>query len=352
MQTTITAKPTDKGTSKGLKALILLDLAASHAQAMLRMPGETTFQKYSFESSVMPLSDADGDAIQLETSKGNFSLFRVGNAGDRIEEFRTGATLTGKADNAKALLFHAIRSMVQMSEYHVFHTDVLFTTPHDSKFGPMVRKQLEGEHRFSVPAPIGAIEATDKHYRVHVHDAFSDMEGLRASFLIPSETFANNNAAILFDVGSLTGLVYCVNKHGVLVDKQWKSIPNHGVHSIAESVIQNDLLTDLLPPMPSPHQVIDVLFASVNGGKASQGKKVAKALQPIYASNFARMLQVADRFGADLPRFVVGGGASLPGVPDALNATVLGSDPQWAAMEGTAMIADKLIASKRRQEGR
>ena len=301
----------------------------------------------------MPLSEADGDAIQIETSEGNFSLFRVGNAGDRIEEFRTGATLTGKVDNAKALLFHAIRSMVQLSEFNVFHCDVLFTTPHDSKFGPMVRAQLEGEHRFSVPVPADAITGEDKHYRIHVHDAFSDMEGLRASFLIPAETFNNSPAAILFDIGSLTGLVYCVNKFGVLVDKQWQSIPNKGVHAIAQRVIQQgDVLTDSLPPMPSPHQVIDVLFESANGGKASQGKKVAKALEGIYTENFAALLQVAERFGADLPRFVVGGGANLPGVADALGATVLGSDPQWAAMEGTATIADKLMIAKRKQEGR
>lgn len=352
MQTTITLEKAAIRTSETAKALILLDIAASHCQALIRLPLQTNFKRLSFESSVKPLSQPDGKAMQIETTEGNFSIVRVGNAGDRIEEFRTGAAIDGKVRNAKALLLHAIMQAVELSEFDIFHADVLFTTPHSAKFGPDIKAQLEGLHKVVVPRHADDFTNNqDKHYTVRIHSAFADMEGRRAFHLIPADVFKTSENILLMDIGSLTGLIYRLNSIGAIVDKQWDSLPNKGVHAIAQLCKQDNNLADLFPPMPTPHQILDVLFFGVVVAsddektakrKATLNKQLAKRLQPIYKQNFARLQQVADGFG-NHKRFVVGGGANLPGLAEFLGAEKVGTDPQWAALEGAAIIADRYI---------
>lgn len=359
MQSTITLEKQTIRTSQNAKALVLLDVAASHCQALIRLPNRAEFKRLSFESSVKPLSEPDGVAIQIETTDNNFSILRVGNAGTHIEEFRTGATIDGKVKNAKALMIHAIMQAVELSQFDIFHADVLFTTPHSAKFGPEIKRQLEGLHKVVVPKHAEDFQGKDQHYTIQIHSAFADMEGRRAFHLIPRDVFEGDSNILLLDIGSLTGLVYCLNKAGAIVDKQWDSIPDKGVHALAELCKQDDSLADLFPPMPTPHQILDVLFGGVPAdgddakatkAKAGIRKKLAKRLQPLYAKNFSRLNQVAERFGSH-SRFVVGGGANLPGLAEFLKAQTVGSDPQWAALEGAAMIADQFIKAKRQQEG-
>ena len=349
MQQTLTIEKTYPSTSEVAKALVLIDIAASHCQAMIRFPGKNSFERFSFESSVKPLPESDGKAFKILSGKSATAPLRVGNAGEQIEEFRTGANVEGKAINAKALLIHAIFQAIALPQTDTFHADIIFTNPHDAKYGPEICKALKGQHTVVFEPHFEALGAESKTYRLHFHDVFSDMEGRRAFYLIPSEQLEEN--ILLIDIGSMTNLIYCMGKHGGIIDNQWDAIPHKGVHAIAEQVKRDGLLSDLIEHCASTHNIIDVLFSPLAlEGKAKDKltAKLSKALQPVYEQNFTRLNQVAAKFG-DGKRFIVGGGASLPGLAEYLNAQPVGTDPQWAALEGLAAIADKYIAAKRKQ---
>lgn len=349
MQQTLTIEKTYPVTTEAAKALVLIDIAASHCQAMIRFPGKTNFERFSFESSVKPLPESDGKAFKILSDKSASQPLRVGNAGEQIEEFRTGADVEGKATNAKALLIHAIFQAISLPQSDTFHADVIFTNPHDAKYGPEICKALKGEHTVVFEPHFEALDQLPKTYRLHFHDVLSDMEGRRAFYLIPSEQL--EESILLIDIGSMTNLIYCMGSHGGIVDNQWDAIPHKGVHAIAEQIKQMGLLSKLTPHCASTHDIIDVLFSpsDLEADKATKlSAKIAKEIQPVYAQNFTRLNQVAAKFG-DGKRFVVGGGASLPGLAEFLNAQPVGDDPQWAALEGLAIIADKFIAAKRRQ---
>ena len=110
-----------------------------------------------------------------------------------------------------------------------------------------------------------------------------------------------------------------------------------GVYSLAVLAMQRQSFSDHLTT-PNPQQVIEFMFDKANKSVVEPVVKalVTETIKPIYDLVY----------DAGLPIYLLGGGAVLPGVCEALGAKPITKDPQWASIKGLAKVAKPFLKYK------
>lgn len=321
-------------TSHSARALVTIDLGNGEVKAAVRMPGTAGWISTKFDSTVRVARENESNSIRLATD-GGFIFYAVGEKSSTSERDRTGRTKEGKVENARALLIHALRQVIEPKHGATIHADVIFTSPSNAAYRQRIIDELQGTHSVMVPAAETDLDAQDLYFSANIHNAFGQLEGLRAVHLLSAEIKGN---AYLIDVGHRTILVTKVNGKGAIQDKDRRLFDDRGVAFIAEEINRRELLH---PAMCfSPLDVIAAMF------DRKQKKAVQSAIAPVLEEVLSEVEAALSDDGA--ARYVIGGGAALPGAAKYLKAQAV-ENAQWASLHGLAAVADKVIAAEQRR---
>lgn len=334
MITLLEQKTALDNSSPTARALVTIDLGNGEVKAAVRMPGTSGWISTKFDSTVRTAKENESGSIRIATADG-FKFYSVGETGATCESDRTGRTKEGKVQNARALLIHAVRQIIEPKHCATIHADVIFTSPSNAAYRQRIIDELKGTHSVMLPADETDLDSQDLYFSISIHNAFGQLEGLRAIHLFGNELEGN---AYLIDVGHRTTLVTKVNGKGVLQDKERHLFDDRGVAFIAEETNRRELLAEQMC-----FSSVDVIAAMFD---RKQKKVVQGAIAPVLSEVFADVLAAMP--DDSLPRYVVGGGASLPGIAKLLGATAV-EKPQWASLYGLAAVSDKVIASEQRR---
>ena len=321
-------------TSQTARALVTIDLGNGEVKAAVRMPGVGGWIPTKFDSTVRTAKESESGSIRLATADG-FKFYSVGETGGTAEGDRTGRTKEGKVQNARALLINAVRQIIEPKHGATIHTDVIFTSPSNAAYRQRIIDELKGNHSVMVPADETDLDSQDLYFSLNVHNAFGQLEGLRAVHLFGDEFEGN---AYLIDIGHRTALVTKVNGKGVVQDKTRHLFDDRGVAFIAEEVARRELLHSQMC-----FSSVDVIAAMFD---RKQKKVVQDAIAPVLAESLAEVL--SSLTDSSIPRYVIGGGAGVPGIAKLLGAKAV-DNAQLASLYGLAEVADKIIASEQRR---
>jgi len=317
-------------TSQAARALVCIDLGNGDVKAVVRMPGVDSWVPTKFASTVC--SNA-ASTFSVATADGK-KTFSVGNDSALADSHRTGQTKDGKVENALPLLIHAIRQTVEIKHMDKFHCDVIFTSPSNAAYRERITSELKGIHSVSVAADETDLDSFGSEFAIDVHNAFGQLEGLRAIHLVSEQV---EGEAYLIDIGHRTTLITRVNGKGVVQNKDRRLLDDRGVYAIAREADRREVMAEQM--CFSAQDVITAAFDRKN-------KKVAAtALADIFTDTLGDAIAALD---SDIPRFLVGGGAGLPGIDKLFKGTVI-DNPQWASLHGLASVADKVIAHAQRR---
>jgi hypothetical protein len=320
MQTLIRPKTLKSEGIPTAKSLAVIDLGNGQVKALIRPHGSTKFERVSFPSYVAETQESHSDCLKIY-GKGNFKNYLVGAAAAEIPMSHTGKTEDGKADNALILVAHALRQAFGTSAH--IHCDVIFTTPSNQAYKADVTAKLEGVHQVATPADADVIGSEAISQTIVVHKAVALLEGFQAHKLLKLK-----EDSWLVDVGNRTIIATKVSADtGRILKRQF--FGGCGVRGLAENICQREGLTQFFKEH-TPERVIDFLF--------SDGCP-ADAIAPDLAKCIAPALAFADD---DAPRFVLGGGADVPGMAQALNATPV-KNAQWANIKAISDVAEDLV---------
>ena len=318
MQDTQTLKRPIEASEPGSKALLLLDLGNGQVKGRVRTADNGKFQDISFPSYVATPTRVGSRCIQFK--QGNHIVTRlVGEHAAAIPQSHTGKTANGKAENARALLFHALRSVV--GDRAAIHINIIFTTPSSKEYGRSIAAEFEGVHPVTIPASPDVPGDRPQQFTVVVHKAVPVLEGH-----LVCKSLNLKQDSWLLDVGNRTAIATKVTPSGEILKRTY--LGGVGVRGIAERLAS----TEALPiAEPTAEKIIPVLF--------SDGLNAA-TVRP--AIDFC-MAGVLGFIGGDsAPRFVLGGGALVPGVAEALDAEPV-KNPQWANIRAIEAIADSIL---------
>ena len=323
-------KTATDNTSASARALVTIDLGNGDVKAGARMPGVSGWIPVKFPSTVRLAEKNESGSIRLATPDG-FSFYQVGEGGRAGEQHQTGNTKEGKVANCRALLIHALRQVVEVKNAETIHVDVVFTSPSNAAYRQRIIDELKGTHSVMVPDDESDLDGKDLYFSVKVHNAFGQLEGLRAVHLFGDEVKGN---AYLIDIGHRTILVTKVNGKGVIQEKERFLFDDRGVAFIAEEINRRELLAG------------QMCFSAADVMSAVFDKKQRKALTDVVEPVLSEALAgaIASLTDKEAQRYVIGGGAALPGVAKLLGAKVVAGNPQWASLHGLAQVADKVVA--------
>lgn len=321
-------------TSPTARALITIDLGNGEVKAAVRMPGVGGWIPTKFDSTVRTAKENESGSIRLATADG-FKFYAVGETNATSEGDRTGRTKEGKVTNARALLVKAVSKIIEPKHGATIHVDVIFTSPSNAAYRQRIIDELKGNHSVMVPADETDLDSQDLYFGLNVHNAFGQLEGLRAGHVIPDEI---DGDIYLIDMGHRTTLITRINSKVVLTEKERYLFDDRGVAFVADEIVRLDLLASLM--CFSAADVIAVMFS----------KEHRAVVQPAVATVLEGVLpgMLASLNDSKLPRYAFGGGATIPGVAKLLGAKAL-KDAQWASLYGLAEVADKIIASEQRR---
>lgn len=321
-------------TSYDAKALVTIDFGNGRPKAILDIPGVDGQIYQSFPSIVQELPVPNSDCIRL-VQGGEQKFFKVGHIDSNFEAHRTGNSATGKIDNARALLVEVIKRSVNLEPNDLFHCDVLYTTPNSKEYFAKVNAELEGVHNVLVPADPGDFETQPLNFTIRVNSAYGELESVRAIHLLdPTPT----TDVQLFDIGDRTSIYTKATSRAAVKDANDRRVfDNKGVYSLAVLAMQRQSFSDYLTT-PNPQQVIEFMFAKGNRKIVAPIVKelVTETLKPIYDMVVLN----------GLPAYLVGGGAALPGMAEALGAKTINDEPQWASIKGLAKVAKPFLKYK------
>ena len=326
MATLLRQRQVTNSTTLTAKAIILIDLGNGEVNAMCRMPGTKKWIATQFPSHVSQTTDTNSDCLTLATARG-FQNFLVGQQAKAHPCSRTGDRNDGKVINARALLLHALRQMIGFGDSPI-HIDVIFTSPSVKAYGPEIAKQLKGTHSVTIPADAEVIGSKSSRHHVTVHAAIPQLEGYQAFKHI--QTKVKGHATII-DIGNRTILLTQVSETGRILKR--RAFDESGVYNLAERITYRDTLAPTLKT-PSPQQVIDYLL-----DQPHDETLIAK-IAPDVAVCVSEVLAAIDDSSA---RYLIGGGAKLPGIEATLNAKAV-KNPQWANLTALADAADQLLS--------
>ena len=321
-------------TSPTARALVTIDLGNGEVKAAVRMPGIAGWITTKFDSTVRVTKENEAGSIRLATPDG-FKFYAVGETGSTSEGDRTGRTKEGKVTNARALLIEAVRQIIEPKHGATIHLDCIFTSPSNAAYRERIVSELLGNHSVMVPADETDLDGQDSYFAINVHNAFGQLEGLRAGHVIDDSIESD---VYLFDLGHRTLLITRVNAKVAIAEKERYLFDDRGVAFIADEIARRELLAGLM--CFSAADVIAVMFSREH--KAIVQNAVADVLADVLPDMLSSLKE------PKLPRYAFGGGASIPGVAKLLGAKAL-KDCQWASLYGLAEVADKIIASEQRR---
>jgi hypothetical protein len=330
MATLLKQKQVLNSTVQTARATVLIDLGNGEVNAMCRMPGTAKWITTQFPSHVTLTPDSNSDCLTLATAAG-LKNFLVGEYAKAHPCSRTGSSAEGKVTNARALLIHALRQLIGVSS-ETIHADVIFTSPSVKAYGPQIVEQLLGKHLFNIPADAEVIGSYTTAHSVQIHSAIPQLEGYQAFKHIQSKV---KGSAYLIDIGNRTILLTQVSETGRILKR--RAFDACGVYNLAERIVERDSLAPTLKT-PSPQRVIDYLLDEPHGAE------VIARIAPDVAACVGEVLEAIED---DSARYIMGGGAKLPGIEATLNGKTV-KNPQWANLTALADAAEQLLARVQR----
>lgn len=301
------------------KSLAVIDLGNGQVKALIRAHGSTKFERVSFPSYVAETQESHSDCLKIY-GDGTFKNYLVGAAAAEVPMSHTGKTEHGKANNAKILVTHALR--LAFGHTANIHCDVIFTTPSNKAYKADVTGQLEGVHNVGTPADADVTGSEAVTQTIVIHKAIAMLEGYQAYKFLNLKT-----DSWLIDVGNRTVICSKISaESGRPLKRQY--FGGCGVRGLAESLCQSEGLAAHMKEH-TPERVIDFLFSD-------------ECPSDEIASDLSQCIATALNFVDDAPRFVIGGGAAVPGMAEALNAK-LAKDAQWINIKALAAAAEEII---------
>ena len=325
MTTTLQIQTGQIITSKTARAIVLIDFGNGDVKAMAQLPGAEPWVKCKFPSHVAISPTANSDCLRLVTENGDQD-YLVGQLAADIQCSRTGRTADGKVKNARALLLYAVGQLLGFSPTPL-HIDCIFTSPSVKSYAPQIIPTIQKSHWVRVPADAEVIGSTERECVVHVHTAIPQLEGYQAFAGVQSKV---KGSAYLCDVGSRTILLTQVSETGRILGRT--PFDACGVYSIAQRIRDREALAAQLMT-PSVQDVIDFLLDH------KHGPEIAETIAPHIS---ACVGEVLDQAKTGSQRFILGGGAKLPGMDKVLGGRVI-KHPQWANLTALADVAHQLI---------
>ena len=330
MATLLKQKQVINSTAQTARATVLIDLGNGDVNAMCRMPGSEKWVTTQFPSHVTLTPESNSDCLTLATAQG-FKNFLVGKQAQAYPCSRTGSSAEGKVSNARPLAIHALRHMIGFGTEPI-HADVIFTSPSVKAYGPQIAEQLKGKHSVSIPADAEVIESRPTSHSVTIHTAIPQLEGYQAFKHIQSKVKGH---AYIIDIGNRTILLTQVSETGRILKR--RAFDACGVYNLAERIVYRDTLAPTLKT-PSPQSAINYLLDQAHGAE------VVEQIAPDVAACVGEVLAAIED---DSARYIIGGGAKLPGIEQTLKAKAI-KNPQWANLTALADAADQLLARSQR----
>ncbi|MEM9151500.1 MAG: hypothetical protein AAGB19_13745 [Cyanobacteria bacterium P01_F01_bin.3] len=321
MQATKILKKSLKADKPMDRATICIDFGNGQVKALVKTNG-TKFQEISFPSFVASPTTASSDCIQFEEGDA-IKTYLVGERAASIPGSNTGAHEHGKSQNSKPLLIHALR-MAFGDGCQAVHADVIFTSPSNKVYGSEISQKLQGVTPVTIPADAEVIGSQPQQFTVVVHRAVPQLEGHYAF----SQLNLKGDSWIV-DVGNRTLITTLVSPAGRILKRRY--FGGAGVLGLAERVTQSEALAAHIAE-PTPQRVIDMLFSS---GAGKYAVDIAADVAAAIADPLAFM---AD----DCSRFLIGGGATAPGLAKALSAKKVKS-PQWVNIQALAAVSSQIL---------
>ena len=210
------------------------------------------------------------------------------------------------------------------------HADVIFTSPSVKSYGPAIVSQIIGRHPVEVPADAEVIGSKPQRYAVHIHSATPQLEGYQAFAAVRSKL--KGESAYLIDIGNRTVLVTQVSASGRILNR--RPFDECGVYGIADRIVSRESLAAQLKT-PRPQQVIDYLLDAK--ARAQIWPSRLQAISPPASPKRSRSSATTAA-----QRFILGGGAKLPGIEQIVGGKAL-KHPQWANLEALAEVSDELL---------
>ena len=301
------------------KALMVIDLGNGQVQALIRPHGSTRFERVSFPSYVAETQESHSGCLKIY-GKGNFKNYLVGADAAEVPMSHTGRDEDGKVQNSLIMVVHALRLAFGTSQH--IHTDVIFTSPSNKAYRDIIAAKLEGVHQVATPADADVPGSEAISQTIVIHKAVGMLEGYQAHKLLKLK-----EDSWLVDVGNRTIICTKVSADtGRPIKRQY--FGGCGVRGLAESICEREGLAQFMKEH-TPERVIDFLFS---------GNCPADAIAADLAGCIAKALAFID----DSPRFVLGGGAVVPGMADALNAKPM-KDAQWANIRALSEVAEEIL---------
>lgn len=301
------------------KALAVIDLGNGQIKALIRAHGSTKFERVGFPSYVAETQESHSDCLKVRVGDES-KHYLIGAPAAQVPMSHTGKTEHGKAVNAKLLVIHTLR--LAFGPTANIHTDVIFTTPSNKAYKADVTAKLEGVHNVATPADADVVGSEATAQTIVIHKAVAMLEGYQAYAALKLK-----EDSWLIDVGNRTMIATKVAADtGRPLKRQ--VFGGCGVRGLAESICQREGLAKVMKEH-TPERVIDYLF---------ECPSVAVLIAPDLATTTAEVLHFVD----DAPRFVLGGGAGIPGMAAALNAQPI-KNAQWANIKALADAAGEII---------
>lgn len=305
------------------KALAVVDLGNGQVKALIRAHGSTKFERVSFPSYVAETQESHSDCLRIY-GKGSFKNYLIGAAAAEVEVpmSHTGKHEDGKVDNALILVAHALR--LAFGTTANIHCEVIFTTPSNKGYKAAVTAKLEGVHQVCTPADAEVLGSEAIAQTIVIHKAVGMLEGYQAYAALGLK-----QDSWLVDVGNRT--IICTKvaaETGRPLKRDY--FGGCGVRGLAVAISQAEALSAHMKEH-SPERVIDFMFS-------------ADCTTADIAPELSRCIAQALHFigDDDAPRFVLGGGAGVPGMAEALKAKAV-KNAQWANIQAIANAAGEIL---------
>ena len=304
------------------KATVCIDFGNGDVKVMAQLPNASKWNRFSFPSFIAETEPTSASALTVISDDG-LKTYAVGEPARDLPLSRTGAAVGKKAEFSNVLFLHALRQVFGVPDKDV-HCDVIFTAPSVKEYGDEMVERLENRHHVQIPSNEFVPGSHVQNYVVEVHRAIPMLEGHLGVFSVASK---HGSPVWAVDIGNRTINVTKVGADGGILER--RVFDESGVYFLAQAIADDGLLAPELKT-PKPQQVIDVLF--------SPDESTAIKIAPALTATLAPILDFID----DSPRYLIGGGALLPGAVALLDAEVV-SDPQWSNISEIARLSAQVL---------
>ena len=324
MQTATKPKTLKTESTPQCKTLVVIDLGNGQVKALIKPYGAAKFWPVSFPSYVAKTEQSHSDCLRILNAKA-LETYLVGDRAASIPLSHTGRDESGKAANAKLLLIHTLRLAFGTAQN--IHCDVIFTSPSNKAYGSEISAQLTGVHPVTIPADSDVIGSEAQTFTVVVHRAIAQLEGHYAfnSLRLKKDSW-------LIDCGNRTMIATKVAPSGRILKRQY--FGGAGVRGLAERITARESLAAEFKEH-TPEKVIGFILSKPPA-------TVSDAIAADVSATTAEALAFIGDDGA--PRFLIGGGAGVPGLAEHLSAKPA-KNPQWINIQSLADISAQILGA-------